>query len=134
MVNDTIEKEEKKSEKKVKNEKKKLPKEISQEILKQMFRNLLRAVGIMVYFIVLNLAHSTMKQERLVGDIEVFAGVFLIVGILFLERAYKKEQGGTAVTGIEFLVLSIHSLSIMHVTTLYKYNFKSYLLTSSYII
>ena len=64
MVNDTIEKEEKKNEKKVKNEKKKLPKEISQEILKQMFRNLLRAVGIMVYFIVLNLAHSTMKQEE----------------------------------------------------------------------
>lgn len=134
MVNDTIEKEEEKSEKKAKDEKKKLPKEISQEILKQMFKNLLRAVGIMLYFIILNLAHSTMNRERLVGDIEIFASVFLIVGIFFLERAYKREQGGTAITGIEFLMLSIHSLLIMHVTTLFKYDFKFYLLTSSYVI
>lgn len=139
MVNDTIEKEEtklkkpnKKNSKQV--QKKKLPKEISQEILKQMFKNLLRAVGIMLYFIVLNLAHSAMNRERLVGDIEVFAGVFLIVGIFFLERAYKKEQGGTAVTGIEFLMLSLHSLSIMHITTLFRYDFKFYLLSSSYVI
>lgn len=134
MVNDTIEKEEEKSEKKAKDEKKKLPKEISQEILKQMFKNLLRAVGIMLYFIILNLAHSTMNRERLVGDIEIFASVFLIVGIFFLEKAYKREQGGTAITGIEFLMLSIHSLLIMHVTTLFKYDFKFYLLTSSYVI
>lgn len=151
MVDDTLEKESIKSKKKKSKEKnreenkkqnnkesnkqksKKLPKEISQEILKQMFRNLLRAVGIMLYFLVLNLAHSKMAQERLVGDIEVFSGVFLIVGIFFLEKAYRKDQGGTAITGVEFLFLSLHSLSIMHVITMFKYDFRSYLLTSSYI-
>lgn len=136
MINDTLAQEQtnedKKSNKKNK-EKKKLPKEISQEILKKMFRNLLKAVGIMLYFIVLNLAYSNMKQERLVGDIEVFAGGFLIAGIVFLERAYKKDDNGIAITGIEFLALSLHSLSIMHVITLFQYDFRLYLLTSSYI-
>lgn len=112
---------------------KKLPKEISQEILKKMFKDLLKAVCIMLYFIILNLAYSTIKQERLVGDIEIFAGAFLVVGIVFLERAYKKDSGSIALTGIEFLVLSLHSLSIMHIITLFKYDFRFYLLTSSYI-
>lgn len=112
---------------------KKLPKEISQEILKKMFKDLLKAVGIMLYFIILNLAYSTIKQERLVGDIEIFAGAFLVVGIVFLERAYKKDSVSIALTGIEFLILSLHSLSIMHIITLFKYDFRFYLLTSSYI-
>lgn len=128
MVEAIVEKEEKKK------KKKKIPKEISQEILKKMFGNLIRAVGMMFYFILLNLAYSTMRQERLVGDIEVFAGAFLVAGIIFLEKAYKKDNGSIAIIGIEFLFLSLHSLSIMHVITLFKYDFRFYLLTSSYVI
>lgn len=127
MITDLVETENKKD------QKKKIPKEISQEILKKIFANILRAIGIMLYFIILNLAHSTMQQERLVGDIEVFAGAFLVVGIYFFERAYKKDNGYTAITGIEFLVLSLHSLSIMHVITMFHYDFRYYLLTSSYV-
>lgn len=112
---------------------KKLPKEISQEILKKIFKNLLIAVGIMCYFIILNLAYSNMKQERLLGDIEVFAGVFLVTGIALLEIAYKKDNDSIAVTAIEVLILSLHSLSIMHVISLLKYDFRIYLLTSSYV-
>ena len=77
MTTDLIKKEEKKT---------KIPKEISQEILKKIFYNLLKAIGAMCYFILLNLAYSTIKQERLLGDIEVFAGVFLVMGMIFLER------------------------------------------------
>ncbi len=131
MVNDTISKEdlEQQNKKKIK----KLPKEISQEILKKMFGSLLRAVGIMLYFIILNLAYSRMKQERLVEDIKVFATVFLMIGIVFLEKAYKKDSGSKAISGIEFLVLSLHSLTIMHIITLFQYDFQFYLLASSYV-
>ncbi len=114
--------------------KRKIPKEISQEILKKIFKNLLIAVGITLYFIILNLAYSAMKPERLVEDIKVFAGVFLIVGIVLLERAYKKDNDSIAITGVEFLFLSLHSLSIMHIISLFHYDFKLYLLTSSYIL
>lgn len=130
----TAKKEVKKDKKENKAKKsKKIPKEISQDILKKMLKCLLMAVGVMVYFIVLNLAYSAMKHERLVGDIKVFAGAFLVVGLIMLEKAYKQDKGTIAIDGLEFIVLALHSLSIMHIITLFKYDFRYYLLTSSYI-
>lgn len=119
--------------KKEKTKKNKIPKEISQEILKKIFYNLLRAIGVMVYFVILNLAYVNIKQEKLVGDIEVFAGAFLVAGIYMMEKAYKRDRGEKAITAIELLVLALHSLSIMHIITFYKYDFRFYLLTSSYV-
>ena len=115
-------------------QKRKMPKEISQEIMKKIVHNLLRTIAIMAYFIILNLAYTNMAQERLIGDIKVFATFFMALGIFILEKAYKKDSGQTAITAIEVLCLSIHSLSIMHIITFYKYDFRLYLLTSSYVI
>lgn len=98
-----------------------------------IFKNLLKAIGIMGYFMVLNLAYTRMNTERLMNDIEVFAGIFLVLGLIFLERAYKKDNGTKALSGIELLFLSMHSLSINHVITFYQYDFRVYLLTSSYV-
>lgn len=75
-----------------------------------------------------------MDIGRLTGDIEVFAGTFLVVAIIFFEMAYKKDEDRLAYTGIEFLVLSLHSLSIMHITALLKYEFKTYTIYSSFAI
>jgi hypothetical protein len=133
MIKDSLAEEKNNNEIQENKKSKKIPKEISQAILKKMFGSLLKAVGIMIYFIILNLAYSNMKQERLIGDIKVFAGSFLVVGLVFLERAYKEDSGNIAINGIEFLILSLHSLSIMHVITILKYDFRFYLLTSSYI-
>lgn len=134
MKTETVDKEKQEKEKKLdKKEKPKIPKEVSQEILKKIFRNILKAIGIMIYFVVLNLAYNKMKQERLVGDIKVFAGVFLVIGILTMEKAYKKDSGENAISAIELICLSLHTLSIMHVITLFKYDFRIYLLTSSYV-
>ena len=112
---------------------KKIPKEISQDILKKIFKNLLKGIALMIYFIVLNMAYINMKQERLIEDIKVFAGTYLVMGIIMLERAYKTEKFDTTLTAIELLCISIHSLTIMHVITMFKYDFRNYLLTSSYI-
>ena len=116
-----------------KKQRQKMPKEVAQNIFKKVFHQLLAAICIMLYFVVLNLAYTNMKEERLIGDIKVFAGAFLAVGIVMLERAYKHERGTYAITGIELLLLSLHTLSIMHVITMFKYDFRLYLLTSSYI-
>ena len=102
--------------------------------MEKIFKNLLSAIGVMLYFIVLNFAYTRMDLQRLVQDIEVFAGVFLVLGIGLLEKAYKTDKGEFALNGIELMALSLHSLSIMHVITLFKYDFRLYLLTSSYII
>ena len=102
--------------------------------MKTIFKNLLRAIVIMCYFIVLNFAYTRMNLERLVGDIKVFSSMLLILGLLALEKSYKDDNGKEALTGIELLCLSLHSLSIMHIITRYQYDFRLYLLTSSYII
>lgn len=116
-----------------KEQKQKMPKEVKQEIIKKVFKNLLAAILIMIYFVILNLAYGVMRQERLINDIKVFAIIYLVIGIFMFEKAYKNESGKYAVRGIELLILSFHSLSIMHVITLFEYNFMLYLLTSSYI-
>lgn len=102
--------------------------------MKKIEKNLSKALCIIIYFIILFFAYTRMNLDRLAQDIQVFSGAFLILGILALEKAYKKDSGEVAITGIELLVLSIHSLSIMHMITLLKYDFKSYMLISSGIV
>lgn len=102
--------------------------------MKKIEKNLSRALCIIIYFIILFFAYTRMNLDRLAQDIQVFSGAFLVLGILALEKAYKKDSGEVAITGIELLVLSIHSLSIMHMITLLKYDFKSYMLISSGIV
>ena len=64
---------------------KKLPKEVSQAILKKIVYNILKAIGIIIYFAILNLAYIRMNQERLIGDIQIFSGTFLV-----LKRKWRK--------------------------------------------
>lgn len=116
-----------------KENKKRLPKDVSQEIMKRVVKNLVIAIAIMAYFFVLNMACAKMKEERLINDLKVFAGTFLVVAIIMLEKAYKNSDGTKGIYGIELLIMSAHTLSIMHVITLYKYNFQLYLLASSNI-
>lgn len=99
--------------------------------MKTIGNNILKAIGIAGYFFVLMLAYQKMNTDRLIGDIEVFSGMFLVLGIIMLEVAYKKDNGKSAISAIELLVLAIHSLSIMHVIKFFKYNFNMYLIISA---
>ncbi len=119
---------------KIYEKRKKIPKEVSQEILKKIFTNVLKAIGIIVYFIVLNISYIKFQQELLTKEIEIFSGIFLLGGIIALEFAYKKDSGTIAITAIELLCLSLHTLTITHIVTVLKYDFRVYLLTSSYLI
>ena len=114
-------------------EKKRIPKEVSQEIMKRLFINLLKAIGIMICFVILNLIYVNLEIKILNQCIEIIAGGFLIAGLIGLEIAYKKDSGTIAITGIESLVISFFILSATHMATLMKYNFRFYVLTFSYI-
>ena len=80
--------------------------------MKEILENIIKAICVMLYFFVLNLAYTRMNLDRLSSDIEFFAGIFLVLGILFLEKAYKEDEGNTVLTSIELFILSFHSLSI----------------------
>lgn len=113
---------------------KKIPKEISQEILKKIFINLIIAIAIMGYFAILNYSYDKINQDNLVNIIEICSGILLLICLILFEVSYKKDSGTLAITAIEFLVLTFHSLLIIHIITRYEYQFQFYILTSSYII
>ena len=102
--------------------------------MKKILKNLLIAIGIISYFMILVLANSRINTERLVNDIKVFSGAFLVIAIILLEKAYKKDSGNIAITSIELLVLAFHSLSIMHMVNIFKCDLKLYLIISSVIV
>ena len=118
---------------KIEEKNKKLPKGISQGILKNILKNLIVAIFIMAYFITLNILYMNLQENILLGTVKICATALLVAGIIIIEIAYKKDNGTLAITGIEVLILSMHSLFINHVTKVLNYDFRLYLLTSSYI-
>ena len=113
---------------------KKIPKEISQEILKKIFINLILAIAVMGYFAILNYLYDRINQENLVSIIEISSGILLLVFLILCEVSYKKESGALAISTIEFMILTFHSLLIIHIITRYQYQFQFYILTSSYVV
>lgn len=101
--------------------------------MKIILKNILKAVAIICYFSILAYASIKMDKARLVEDIKVFSGIFLVFGIIVLEKAYKKDNGKLAITAIELLILSFYSLSIMHMIDLLKYDFKTSILISAIV-
>ena len=102
--------------------------------MKKILKNSIYAVCIILYLIILSFAYTRMNIERLSEDIKVFSGMFLALGLLSLERAYKRDDGKIAILGIELLVISFYSLSIMHMVALLKCEFIPYVLISSVIV
>ena len=114
--------------------KKKVPKSKMQEIKGRVIRNLIVGILIIAYFMVLVLAHSKLREDRLLGDIQVFAGTFLVIGIVFLEQAYKHGEGYRTINGIESIVLAAHTLSIEYVLNIIHIDFSMYMYLSSGVI
>lgn len=102
--------------------------------MKKITKDIIIAICLVMYVLILALAYTRISIDRLSKDIEVFAGVFLVLGLLGLEKAYKSDEGKTAITAIEFLVMSFYSLSIMHIIALIKCDFINYMFISAGII
>ena len=113
--------------------KKRIPKDVSQKIVKKIFKNLILAIVVMLYFIVSNIVYTRLGLDKMEIIIKAFSGIFLLSSIIILEIAYKKDSGTFILTALELLVLSIHALFIHHVITIYQFDFRTYLLVSSYI-
>ena len=100
--------------------------------MKKITKDLIIAICLIAYVLILALAYTKMNIDRLSKDIQVFAGAFLVLGLLGLEKAYKSDDGKTAITAIELLVMSFYSLSIMHMVALIKCDFIHYMFFSAW--
>ena len=88
-------------------ERKQIPDEVKKERDKNVFRNLMFAIGIMAYFILLNIGYYSIEKTLYTRDTVVFAFVTLIATIILFERSYRTEKGFFAIHGLEILVASI---------------------------
>ena len=108
-------------------------KEVNEKYMKKIYLNILKAIIILTYFLVLNLACEKVSALYLERGIELCTMVFLIIAIGVFEMAYKKDDDDLAIQGIEILVLSAYTLTSQHITKKYNFDFKTYSLVASYI-
>ena len=108
-------------------------KEVKEKYLKEIYLNILKAIIIVLYFFVLNLAYENISTEYIELGIKIFTMIFLFIAIYIFERAYKKDDDNLAVQGIEILVLSAYTLTSRHITNKFNFEFKTYSLVASYI-
>ena len=105
----------------------------SNELYKKLFKNIFIAILVMIYFIFINLGSFNIAHEIFLTDIKVFSIIILGISIIIFEKAYEKDSSELALHGIETLILACHTLSVIHITNIFNFDFKYYILTSSYI-
>ena len=111
---------------------KNVSKEIEKKISKKVFINLVIAIVIMIYFCAMSFVYTNIVHDEIVNVVKIATLVFLALSIVLIELAYKKESKILTMYAFEVLALAIHSLTTVHITKLYDFDFKSYILASSY--
>lgn len=106
--------------------------EKSKKVNEKVFENIIIAVAILLYFILINFSYYRLEENNLVIGLKIISMMVLLLSIIIFEIAYKKDSGKIAIYGIEILVLASHALSIMQVVEIAKLNFTTYILISSY--
>ena len=108
-------------------------KEFKGKMNKQIQSNILIAIALMIYFLILSTTYQILGQMTVLSATKILAIVLLLLGIFVMERAYKKDDGKLAIHSIEVLVIAAHTLSIRYVVAKYNFSFPLYITVSSYI-
>ena len=98
-----------------------------------VYKNIVIAIAIMIYFIGINSMYYKLEKNNLLLVLKVLSIVILFMGIIFLEIAYRKDNGKLWINSIEVIALAGHTLSIAHIVELHKFEFANYILVSSYM-
>ena len=106
---------------------------LPEKTIKKIFLNIFFAIVLMVYFLIINIGYVGLTDENLEKVIELFSGIFLVVGLSKIEKAYKQDNDSKAITAIELLVISMYTLSITHIIKKYKFDFQIYITATSYV-
>lgn len=103
------------------------------KISRNVYENILLAVAIMLYFIIINFSYYRLPETYLILGLKILSGLVLLLGIFFLENAYHKGSSKLSINAVEILILSGYTLSIVHVVQANKFVFENYILISSYV-
>ena len=107
-------------------------KEKNKIIRQKIFENIIRAIAIILYFVIINFSYSRMEEDMLLQGIKMASMGILALSIVTFEIAYHKDSGRIAINGIEILILAIQTLTIWTVINRLKIEFNKYILFSTY--
>lgn len=106
------------------NKQTKLSKDEKKKINKKIFQNIVMAIGIVVYFIFINLGFNNIEESTYLTDLKVFGAVTIGITIILFEKAYKKDSGELTIYGIEMLIIAICTLLTNYI---YKFHYSKYM-------
>ena len=81
----------------------------------RLFVNMLLAIGVIVYFYLINLGYKNIAKDIFITDLHVFSMTILAASIVLFEKSYKNENEILCVYGIEMLVLAILTLFMPYI-------------------
>lgn len=93
----------------------KLPKEVKDNINTIIFQNLLAATIITAYFCLINITYYNFETSRFEEYMKYFALGIILITVLDIEIAYRKNSIKLWIIGAEFLLSGIVSLYIPYV-------------------
>ena len=108
-------------------------KEVDEKFLKKIYLNVLKAIIVVVYILVMNLACENMETQYFERGVQLCTMIFLFISIFIFELAYRKDEDDLAIQGIEILILSAFILTSKHISKKFNFDFKNYSLVASYI-
>ncbi len=93
----------------------KLPKEVKDNINTIIFQNLLAATIIMAYFCLINVSYYNFENNIFEEYMKYFALGMILITVLDIEIAYRKNSIRLWIIGIEFLIIGVVSLYIPYI-------------------
>lgn len=99
---------------------------------RQIFENIVIAICIMIYFIIINVIYFRLDDNMLSIIMKITSCVILLFSIIIFEIAYHKDSGKLAINGIEALVLAFYTLTTWQEVKKYNVEFDKYILFSTY--
>lgn len=95
--------------------KRKLPREVKNNINTIIFQNLLAATVIMAYFCAINISYYKVENNIFEEYMKYFALGIILITVIVIEFAYRKNSIKLWIIGIEFLASGVLSLYIPYI-------------------
>ena len=96
-------------------EKRKLPKNVKEKIKTNIFHNLIAALIIFVYLVAINIMYYYFEQNVFEQYMKYFALGIILITVIDIELAYRKDSKKMALIGIELLACGVLSLYIPYI-------------------
>lgn len=106
-------------------QKRKLPKNVKENIKTNIFHTLIAALIIVAYLVAINLIYYNFEHNVFEQYMKYFALGIILITVVDIEIAYRKDSKKLALIGVELLVCGILSLYIPYIylhTTAYLRN------------